>query len=248
MDYWRREQVGAATGIVAVALFIVGALLPGQFPGPQATGQQIATFFAENRTAILWQTFLLGGAVIFGLWFLGSLRALLRRAEGGAGRIAGVAYAGGLLMILTTLISDLFTVVVAYRPVGEFTPELTRAFYSLTAITNTLGTFPMVVLAGAVTLVLLRTEILPKFVAWVGAAAIAGAGIGTITLFYNSGTLAVGGNVAFFVPMFSMSALFAVASATMIPRLGQPHGITHMQRRVSDVWSDEERARRTAQQ
>jgi hypothetical protein len=35
-------------------------------------------------------------SVAFFLWFLGSLRAVLRRAEGGVGRLSAVAYGGGL--------------------------------------------------------------------------------------------------------------------------------------------------------
>lgn len=234
MDYWRREQIGAATGIVSVVAMVVGSALAGSFPQADATPQQIQTFLTDNRTALLWQTFLFGIGAAFGIWFLGSLRAMLRRAEGGAGRISAVVYGGGILTLGLALMSTLFIVTPAYQTLGDV--GLTAAVFHLGTMMNTLVSFPLIVLATATTLALLRTEVLPKAIAWIGGAAIAGAGIGTLSLFYESGSLAVGSNVAFFVPFLSISALMLASSIAMIPRLGKPEGITHMKRRVSDVW------------
>lgn len=68
----------------------------GDTPGGHATAEQYLTFFREEDGPIWAGTWIFFVGMFFFLWFLGSLRAAFYRAEGGVGRLASVAYAGGV--------------------------------------------------------------------------------------------------------------------------------------------------------
>src|SRR5438067_1314226 len=97
------RRVDAATGIVAMVLFVVGFLLPGAPPKADDPIQKITTFFVDHRGDILASDALIALAAVFFLWWLGSLRGYLRAAEGGEGRLSAAAFAGGLLGVTLTV-------------------------------------------------------------------------------------------------------------------------------------------------
>jgi hypothetical protein len=97
MDNNRWERLAPLTGILAVALWIVGALmLFSDEPGSGASPEEIAAYFEDDAGKILAGGFLFMLGVAAFLWFVGTLRAALARAEGDVGRIAGIAAAGGV--------------------------------------------------------------------------------------------------------------------------------------------------------
>jgi hypothetical protein len=108
MARWERwERNAPLTGVVAVVLWIIGTYLLEKDDRPE--GKDTAAFVAwvsENDTAIIVGAIIFGFGVLFFLWMLGSLRASLFAAEGGTGRLATIAFAGGV----ATAISMLFTV------------------------------------------------------------------------------------------------------------------------------------------
>jgi hypothetical protein len=108
MARWERwERYAPLTGIAAVVLWILGTYLLEKDDRPE--GKDTAAFVAwvnENDTAIIVGAITFGFGVLFFLWLLGSLRASLFAAEGGTGRLATIAFAGGV----ATAISMLFTV------------------------------------------------------------------------------------------------------------------------------------------
>jgi hypothetical protein len=96
----RWERLAPLSGIVAAILFWVGVIVIENVGNPpdrdDALPRDFLTYYRDDDGSI-WAgswIFLLG--VPFFLWFLGSVRAVLHRAEGGVGRLASVAYAGGV--------------------------------------------------------------------------------------------------------------------------------------------------------
>jgi hypothetical protein len=97
MESNRWERLAPLTGILAVALWIVGALiLFSDEPGSGASPEEIAAYFEDDASKLLAGAFLFMLGVAAFLWFVGTLRAALARAEGEVGRIAGIAAAGGV--------------------------------------------------------------------------------------------------------------------------------------------------------
>lgn len=78
--------------------------------GPVTPAGTVVAHFAGNRGAILAQRmlFLAGGALY--LWFLGSLRGFLRRAEGGTGRVSAIAFGAGLVWVGISMLAQGFQI------------------------------------------------------------------------------------------------------------------------------------------
>jgi hypothetical protein len=108
MARWERwERNAPLTGVVAVVLWIIGTYLLEKDDRPEGKDTAaFVTWVSENDTAIIVGAIIFGFGVLFFLWMLGSLRASLFAAEGGTGRLATIAFAGGV----ATAISMLFTV------------------------------------------------------------------------------------------------------------------------------------------
>ena len=87
MENDRLARYGAATGIVFVILLVIGfgGLVLPNVPKTDASGQEWAAYFTDHQERIQTGVVLLGLAVFFFVWSLGSLRSVLVAAEGGAG-------------------------------------------------------------------------------------------------------------------------------------------------------------------
>lgn len=168
----RWERWSAASGIVFAVLAVLWAVTL-DFPNPDDSDQQIASFYADsdNRDQLALAGIFLALAGPFLLWFTGTLRSILRRAEGETGRLAGISFAGGvvlaaLLFVKNALISA--TGAVWYDDDFETAPEIARV------ISNSLSWFvwqealASAVLIGAASILALRTGVLARWQAWVG--------------------------------------------------------------------------------
>jgi hypothetical protein len=99
------------------------------------------------------------------LWFLGVLRSTLRLAEGGTGRLAATAYAGGIVLVGFALVDGALQFATA-DSVGDVPAGVTQSIsvlYSDFFVGFPVG-FGTLLLATAV--VLLRTRVLPMWLGW----------------------------------------------------------------------------------
>ena len=103
----RLGRYGAASGIVGVFLLVgsfLGFILPNA-PDLDAPGTDWASYFTDHQSRIQVGVIVLGVGLFFFIWFLGSLRSALARAEGGEGRLASVAFGGGIVAVVTLFIA-----------------------------------------------------------------------------------------------------------------------------------------------
>ena len=128
----RFARYGAASGILAVLLTVggfVGFILPNA-PDLDAPGTDWATYFTAHQSRIQVGVIVLGVGLFFFIWFLGSLRSALARAEGGEGRLASIAFGGGIVAVASLLIAASAGAVAALRP-EDLDPNTTRALNDL---------------------------------------------------------------------------------------------------------------------
>jgi len=248
MDYWRREQIGASTGIAAAVLAVAASLVVRTFPDPSATDEAVRDFLATNRTDLLTQAWLFGLSLAAGIWFLGSLRGFLRRAEGGAGRVSAIAYGAGLLTIASFGLGLVCMIGASYPVTATTDPAIPAAIFQLGNAAVTLAAFPIMVLAASVTLVIATTRTLPLLLAGIGAVVAVVAVIASLSLFVDSGAMAVGGDFTFYGPFVAAQAWLLALSAMLIPRLARPTDVRLARRRIGDVegraprvWEGQER-------
>jgi len=168
-DRW--ERLAPLTGIVAVVLWLLAVLIleTGDRPGDDASGLEMAAFF-EDETGRIFLSYLLwglGGA--FFLWFLGSLRGALAAAEGGVARLSATAFAGGIATVVFALAFPAPEVAGAIRADSSgavLSPSAAEALFSMGVGFFVAAEVTSTVLLVATALVVLRTRMLPAWLAW----------------------------------------------------------------------------------
>jgi hypothetical protein len=169
------ERWAPIGGIVFVVLMVVGSFLVGDVPGADAPEQEIADYLADsdNHTrniigAYLW----VAGALVF-LWFLTRLRSDLRRAEGGTGALSNMAFGAGVAFTAVWMVSAAALASVAYAialrdaPVSD--PDLVRVLPPMGGLLLLLGGgFAGLLLLLAASVVIFRTGVFPRWLAWLG--------------------------------------------------------------------------------
>ena len=112
------EQMGAASGLFAVLLFVVAFIIflntdPSGGNTPRlpniANAQAAPAFFADHLNGIRAQVMLNSIGIVFFLWFLGTLWSTLREAEGGRPGGSAIASGGALVGVALTLVGLMLT-------------------------------------------------------------------------------------------------------------------------------------------
>jgi hypothetical protein len=216
----RWEQVAAAAGIVFVATQLaVGGML-GDAPGVNARPSVIRDYLLVHDGNVLAAAALNAASVFFFIWFLGSLREVLRSAEGDGSSLSLVAFGAGIATTVLATIAFLPATVLSWNHTAALADDgLVRAMWNLQSLTLTAvgGTSALFTLATAI--VILRTRVLPVLVAFV---ALASSAIGLISIF------GIASNDADVPPAFLGFAAFllamlfiALAGGCMLVRLGR---------------------------
>jgi hypothetical protein len=223
MDQNRREQLGAASGIVAVILilasFVFGIDEP---PGFNDSADQVANFVADNRSELQATTALTLLAGVFVIWFLGSLSQALRRAEGsGPGRLAPIAFAGGILAFAFAGVGTGLQWATAYHE--GLDPLVIQALWDSG---NILFLFAagagFAILVGASSVVALTTGALPRLLGWYGALlALYTIVVATLTPFADTGALSPSDGALGFIAFFGFLVWILVTSIVLVRRAGQ---------------------------
>lgn len=178
----RWERLAAGLGILFVVLQVAAGTMLAGAPALDAPSPQIQRYLVDDGVNVLVAATLATLAAFFGLWFLGSLRTFLERAEGAPGRLSKVAFGAGLVTITMATTASLPTVALAWDDTAALAePGLLRAVWNL----NTLALVPIGSSAGvfclAIALVILRSRVLPAWLGWIGVLA---AVAGVIATFY----------------------------------------------------------------
>jgi hypothetical protein len=142
------RRLGAASGLLSVALLTVGSDVLGG---------------TESATGILVE--LLGFA--FFLFFLGSLWACLRDAEGAGGWLSATAFGAGLAEFAVKLGSG--APLLATRVNKGMDPEITRALIAMNDASFLLTFLPLAVMLSATAVVTIRWGALPRWLGWMAA-------------------------------------------------------------------------------
>jgi hypothetical protein len=168
MTTQRWERYAPWTGVLAVILWVVGflILISAGMVGQDATPEQVLAFHQTNGGPVIAGSFIFMLGTLAFVWFLGSLRGSLRSAEGGAGRVASIAFGGGLAMAVCALLLPSGGVTVALSA-GTMSAASADALRYLPGVFYIGVELFAAVLVAATGLVALRTAVLPRWLAWV---------------------------------------------------------------------------------
>jgi len=108
------ERYGAGAGLGAAVLLAVQAFLAPLYPAFGDPPLDVLRYYHANDAAIRVQILFTALAGVLFLWFLGSLRAHLRRSEGDAGRLSAVAFGSGIAAAGPLAVAALATATAAH--------------------------------------------------------------------------------------------------------------------------------------
>ena len=170
VDDSKLERWGAWAGIAFVVLVLVTGFLPGSPPKPSDSAAKIAKYFVDKSDEIRITTYVGGLATIAVLFWLGALWRFMRKAEGTGPMLATSALAGGVVAAVLTTVGGIIlgaTIILKLQN-GFAKPSDVRLFYVLGNNFVISGGFGIIVLIASVSLLVLRTGMMPRWVAAVG--------------------------------------------------------------------------------
>ncbi len=200
---WERRAAATGLGAAACMLGSFVALNSSSIPSSEA---KLATWFADSghRTALVVSWLLVALGAVFSVWFLGTLRAVVQRAEGAEGRLATTAYGAGVLSVgLFVVGSALLTPIAAELSDDKafrYDPALDHHLMQLSgaaayALFSSAGMLAAG-LFGGVGIASLRTGLFPR---WFGVASAVGAVLLVATPF-------LGGAPVLLIPVWTIAA------------------------------------------
>ncbi len=184
----RAERHAPLTGIAAVVLWFVSLVIVEGLTNPpseNATPERALAYFNDEEVGIFISSFLFALGSLFFLWFVGSLRAALVRAEGGVARVSNIAFAAGVAFSLLMLLFALPPSVGAFSN-ETLGPSAAEALWYLDDLFFVAAQFTAIPLLVATALVSLRTAVLPRWLAWLSLL------VAAVLLFPLGGVFALG--------------------------------------------------------
>jgi hypothetical protein len=166
-------RIGGISGILFIILFIPSYLSAPDSPSLTSSAQQLLDHLVSRQDEIiLLNGVLLVFAAFFFLWFIGVLHSMLQGAERDGYGFASVALTGGLLFVALMLAGAAVEIVhpAAMSRFANFQRDAQVGFVSF-ALSGWMYRFAFVglaVLIAATSLVALRTDLLPRWLAWFG--------------------------------------------------------------------------------
>jgi hypothetical protein len=158
-------------GVAPLLLGLAGLIVlegPADRPELNQSPAVILSYFGKQDTVIL-GSFLLTLAALAFIWFAGSLRAVLRRKEGGEGRLSAIAFGGAVVAGVFMLAMPAANLVGALL-VEQLSATQAQTFYFLGDVFLYPAAMGAAVFVGATALVALRTTLLPRWAAWLSLA------------------------------------------------------------------------------
>ena len=226
-DSW--ERVGAGAGVVFVALLVVSAFIVPQPPHIDASTARISAFVTEHRRSILIAQVLAVLAVPVFLWFVGMLRHVLDRAEGGAEALSPIVMVSGAALAAVGAMVALPMAVLAFMagsPGGLADAATVRLLFDTNQVVGGAALIVFAPFLLAMGFAMVRKELVAPWLGWVAMAiaavdVVAGAG-GMTQARYHSAWNFLG-----LVGFLGAAAVVLIASVSMMLRPEADREVVH---------------------
>ena len=222
----RWERYAAGSGVVFAVLIVLSVVVAPFPPKVDDPIEDVTRYYVDNRDILMPAWYIAGVGVMFGLWFLGSLRSFLLPAEGGTGRLTTVMFASGLLAFAITFVGSVAGAAMTFRVAEQGDPGVMLAMFDLQNMGYTFHWFAWATSSAAAALVIWRTAALPRWFAWYAGLLVPVFLVAGLGLVIRSGPFAAGGVVTGGLYGVAASVLllawYVVASVLIMRRLREP--------------------------
>jgi len=213
-----------AYSALAVSLLFLPAIAVGiahPIPAPDTPANDLVAFLAAHRTSLL-VALLLNGLGFGGLLivFGGGLWAILRRAEGGSGAWSAIAFAACVATAAAILVSTtLFVTLIHLAPALD--PASLPVLFDACLVANLMTAFPNAVYVVAAGIVILRTGVMSRWVAY-GGFAVAAIHLSSSVSLARGGAFSPAGVLPNLAPLSHFAWLIGVALALLCAPPNKP--------------------------
>jgi hypothetical protein len=214
-------RYGAATGILAVILILVGYSIATQdVPATDAPADDWLSYVTDNQSQIQVGTTIVAVGLFFYIWFLGSLRSALSLAEGGSGRLASIAFGGGIVSAGFFVIGLTAVQAAAFRT--DASADVVRALSDIGTVCGAPAAAGFAALFGATAIVGYRYRPIPAPVAGFSALAAITQPLALGVGVTDSGPFAADGVFGLWVPIITFAVAILTLSAALVRRADVP--------------------------
>jgi hypothetical protein len=204
-----------------LALGIAAAAFERGAPPANAAAQESLAFFSAYRSELRMQSLLFVLSAGAYLWWFGSLRSFLLRAESETGRISTLAFGAGVIWAGLQMMLQSVQVTLAMGANSDMTPALAGMLGDLTYALSIIAYVPMTVMLAAVAVVSLRTGVFPSWLGWLSILVAAANLVMSLGIVVDSGPLVPGGALTYV--LYALMPIWLIAVTTvMVARLGKP--------------------------
>jgi hypothetical protein len=163
------ERVGALTGVVFVILSLLAGFLYPQQPRVDSAPAVTLAWVHAHRVALQSGMILGMFAAALLIWFVGHLRHVLDRAEGGAESLSPIVFGSGIAVAVMAAIATLPTALLAFmdaQPGGIQDGTLVRMLGDLNIVLFALSAAMTAVFLAAAGMAMVRKEMVAPWVGW----------------------------------------------------------------------------------
>lgn len=169
MQQGRLERLAPLSGVVFFVLIVVAIFVNNSSsPDVSSSGLKIAAYYRAHQDGIRAGDIIIVISAVFLVWFTASLRSAVWQVEGGAGRLASLVLAGGILVAAGVWIMLGLDFAIADQvKSAHLTPVMVKTLFvfSNDVFFPLLGGFGLLMLASGIGLI--RTRALPVAFGWV---------------------------------------------------------------------------------
>ncbi|HKY12205.1 MAG TPA: hypothetical protein VJL85_02575 [Gaiellaceae bacterium] len=166
MTRWTWERWAALSGLVAVALWVIGVVIDESSSLPGDDPNEILSWFQDESNTILVGAFIFMLGSLFFLIFLGALRARLVEAEGRRALLTAIAFGAGIVTTAMTLLIPGPNLAGALAE-DDLTPEAAQALTVMDDAFFVGAELAAALLLAATGFAILRYGALPRWLAWI---------------------------------------------------------------------------------
>jgi hypothetical protein len=204
-----------------LALGIAAAAFERGAPPAHASAEESLAFFTTYHSELRMQSLLFVLSAGAYLWWFGSLRSFLLRAESETGRLSTVAFGAGVIWAGLQMMLQSVQVALAMGVGGDVAPGLAGMLGDLTYALSVIAYVPMAVTLAAVAVVTLRTGVFPAWLGWLSILVAAANLVMSLGIVADSGPLVPGGALTY-VLYALMPIWLAAVTTVMVVRLAKP--------------------------
>jgi hypothetical protein len=215
------ERWAAASGYLVLALGVAAAAFERGAPLANAPVEETLAYLTAYRSELRAQSLLFVLSAGVYVWFFGSLRSFLLRAEDETGRLASVAFGAGVIWAAIQMVFQGAQVALAMASSGDVEPALAGMIGGLAYALSVIAYVPTAIMLAAVAVVSLRTRVFPAWLGWLSAVTAAANLVMSLGIAVDRGPLVPGGALTYV--LYALMAVWLVAVTTvMVVRLGRP--------------------------